>query len=82
MHTYRRKQAPRVVGHPLVRALYEEMHKQKVTDADMVERTGINKNTFKDWRTRTVPRVHDIEACFNVLGLTLKPAKIKEEKHE
>ena len=78
MFEYRRKKPPRVVGHPLVRSLYEHMHKQCVTDADMSERAGVNVNTMKDWRTRTTPRVADLEACFNVLGMTLKPCKVKD----
>lgn len=56
---------------PLVRRLFTEMHKQKIGVLDMADRSGVNKNTLKDWRTRTTPRIADIEACFNVLGLTL-----------
>ena len=78
MFVYRRKKPARVIGHPLVRNLYEQMHYQRVTDADMAERTGVNVNTMKDWRTRTTPRITDLEACFNVLGMTLKPCKVKD----
>lgn len=49
------------------------MNRNQIGVLDMSERTGINKNTLKDWRTRTVPRVSDLEACFNVLGYKLKP---------
>lgn len=78
MYVYRRKKPARVIGHPMVKALYEEMHSQRVTDADMSDRTGINVNTMKDWRTRTIPRITDLEACFNVLGMTIRPIKIRK----
>lgn len=58
-------------AHPLVRRLVEEMNKQQIGVLDMCERSGVNKNTFRDWRTRTIPTVDNIEACFNVLGLRL-----------
>lgn len=57
--------------HPLVRKLFEEMREQQIGVLDMAARSGINPNTLKDWRTRTMPRVADLEACFNVLGLSL-----------
>jgi hypothetical protein len=47
------------------------MKKQRIGVLDMAARSGVNKNTLKDWRTRTTPRVADLEACFNVLGKTL-----------
>ncbi len=58
-------------AHPLVRRLFAEMNAQQIGLLDMAERSGVNKNTFKDWRTRTVPTVDNIDACFNVLGLEL-----------
>lgn len=38
----------------------------------------VNKNTLKDWRTRTVPTVDNLQACLSVLGyeLTFKPRKV------
>jgi hypothetical protein len=66
-------------AHPLVRRLYQEMNKQQIGVLDMSERSGVNKNTFKDWRTRTMPRVADLEACFNVLGLTLTLKRYKDQ---
>ena len=61
---------------PWVRTLFEEMRYQRIGVLDMAERTGINKNTLKDWRTRTVPRITDLEACYNVLGFTLEPKRM------
>ena len=59
-------------SHPLVRRLFEEMNHQQLCILDMAERSGINKNTLRDWRTRTVPTVDNLEACFSVLGLKLQ----------
>jgi len=64
-------------AHPLVRRLFDEMAKQQCGVLEMAERSGVNKNTFKDWRTRTMPRVADLEACFNVLGLEIV---VKEQR--
>lgn len=57
--------------HPLVRKLFEEMNRQQIGPIDMSDRSGINKNTFKDWRTRTAPTIDNLDACFNVLGFEL-----------
>lgn len=57
--------------HPAVKRLFVEMNAQCVGPLDMSERSGVNKNTFKDWRTRTMPTVDNLDACLNVLGLEL-----------
>jgi hypothetical protein len=58
-------------GHRLVRKLFAIMHENQMGVLDMAERSGVNKNTLKDWRTRTTPRLKDIEACYEVLGYEL-----------
>jgi transcriptional regulator with XRE-family HTH domain len=58
-------------AHPVVQRLYVEMNAQQCTAADVSERSGVNKNTLKDWRTRTAPTIDNLEACLNVLGLEL-----------
>lgn len=70
MRQFRKIRVPEST-HPVVRRLFEEMNYQQIGLLDMAERSGINKNTLKDWRTRTTPTIDNIEACFNVLGLTL-----------
>lgn len=57
--------------HPLVTNLFLEMRRQCLGVVDMADKSGVNKNTLKDWRTRTMPRIADLEACYNVLGLEL-----------
>lgn len=66
-------------AHPLVKKLFREMHRHQIGVLDMAERSGVNKNTLKDWRTRTVPRVPDLEACFNVIGYRLTAVSNHEE---
>ncbi len=78
MRPFRRVSLP-THAHPLVHRLFEEMNRQQLGVLDMAERTGVNKNTLKDWRTRTVPTVEALEACFNVLGLTLLPRPLKSK---
>jgi len=77
MRLYRRYRMPKVTGHPLVRALYEEMYRQQITDADICRRTGICREALRNWRTRTNPKITDLEACFNAVGLTLQPTLVE-----
>lgn len=67
-----RKVAPPKRSHPMVKRLFEIMAEEDMMLVDLVERSGVAKSTFKNWRTRTVPRIDQLEACFNVLGYTLK----------
>lgn len=62
-------------SHPLVRRLFEEMNHQQIGILDMSKRSGVNKNTINDWKRSSVPQVHNLEACFSVLGLRLTIAK-------
>lgn len=58
--------------------LFEKMNSEQIGVLDMAERSGVNKNTFKDWRTRTAPTIDNLDACFNVLGYTLTIKRIPE----
>ena len=66
-------------AHPLVRLLFQEMNRQHIGVLDMSDRSGINKNTLQDWRTRTVPTVDNLEACFTVLGCKLTIRQSRED---
>lgn len=68
-----------VNGNPIVRFLFQEMHRQKVCQIDLSERVGLHRDTLRNWRTRHTPKVDDIEAALNYLGYKLKPVKIKGE---
>ena len=58
-------------AHPLVRRLFEIMAEQQIGVVAMAEKSGVNKNTLKDWRCRSVPSVANIDACLNVMGYRL-----------
>ena len=77
MRQFRRLTVP-AHAHPLVRRLFEEMNHQQIGATDLAERAGLAVNTFKGWRTRHCPRVTELEACYNVLGLTLRPMQMRE----
>jgi hypothetical protein len=66
-------------AHPLVRQLFVEMNRERIGLSDVAERAGVAITTFKGWRTRHTPRVADLEACYNVLGLTLTVTKVKDD---
>lgn len=67
-------------AHPLVRTLFEEMNRQQLGVLDLAERSGVNKNTLRDWRTRTIPTVDNIEACFSVLGFRIVASRRREAR--
>lgn len=75
-----RPHSPAERAHPLVRRLFAEMNEQQCSQQTMSERSGINKNTFRSWRTKAVPRLDDLEACLNVLGLELAIQPTKEPR--
>lgn len=57
--------------HPLVRSLFAEMNAQQTTLTEVADRAGIRRGTISDWRYRYTPRVSDLDAALNVLGLEL-----------
>ncbi|MCO5059666.1 MAG: helix-turn-helix transcriptional regulator [Rhizobiaceae bacterium] len=65
--------------HPLVRRLFQEMNRQKTTLTEVAERAGIRRGTISDWRYRYTPRVSDLDAAFNVLGLELSVRPKRED---
>lgn len=56
---------------PMVRFLFEEMHRQQCTDEELQKRTGINCRTFYHWRASSQPTVGNLQACLNALGFEL-----------
>lgn len=56
---------------PLVRKLYERMNYRHITIKAVAESSGISRHTIEGWR-KTNPRVPDLEAALNAVGLTLK----------
>lgn len=64
--------------HPLVRRLFVEMNQQKTTLTEVADRAGIRRGTVSDWRYRYTPRVADLDAALNVLGLELSVRSKRE----
>lgn len=58
-------------AHPLVRRLIEEANRQKTTLTEIAKRAGLRRGTISGWRYNRTPCVADLEAAFNVLGLTM-----------
>lgn len=77
MRIYRGKNPVRT-NSKVVRILFEHMHTQRITEAEMAERVGYSKDTLRDWRTRTNPRVNDLENCLNYLGYELHVRPLKD----
>lgn len=57
--------------HPLVRQLFKEMNREMTTLTEVADRAGIRRGTISEWRYRYTPRVSDLDAALNVLGLEL-----------
>ena len=64
-----------VNNNPIVRFVFEEMHKQKIHECDFSERVGFHRDTLRGWRTRYQPRISDLDACLYFLGYKLKIVK-------
>ena len=65
-------------AHPFVRKMFVEMNKQYISLVEMGEKSGVHRHTLKNWRVRSQPRLADIEACYNVLGMKLVITGIQE----
>lgn len=65
--------------HPLVRRLFREMNRQMTTLTEVAERAGIRRETISEWRYRYTPRVSDLDAALNVLGLELTVKSRRED---
>lgn len=74
MRQFRRVRVP-AHAHPLVRRMFEEMNHQQLGILDLADRSGVNKNTINDWKNRSNPHVHNLAACFAVLGLEMTVKK-------
>ncbi len=65
-------------AHPLVRKLIEEANRQQTTLGEIAERANLRRETISEWRYRKEPRVSNLVAAFNVLGLDLIVAARRE----
>lgn len=65
--------------HPLVRRLFQELNSQNTTITEIAERAGFRRGTISDWRYRQEPRISDLDAVLNVLGLQLTVRRRQED---
>jgi hypothetical protein len=66
-------------AHPLVRRLFEEMNRQRTTITEVAERAGFRRETISEWRYSYQPRIADLDAAYNVLGLELSVRHRRDE---
>lgn len=66
-------------AHPLVRRLVAEMNARRMPIYDMCDQAGVSTTAFTNWRRKHTPQLQSLEACYNVLGLTLEPIPITNE---
>ena len=67
-------------GNRCVKFLFKEMFEQRMTQADLAERTGIAYDTLKHWRLYTMPRVSDLDAALSTLGFELTVRRKKNAR--
>lgn len=77
LHRYRRATVPPNV-HPLVRRLFEEMRRQRVSPRDVAIRAGLGTSSVFNWRRHT-PTLANLEAALNVLGLRLLVERVNDD---
>lgn len=66
-------------AHPFVRHLYREMNAQRVTMLEVAEISGLRRQTIWDWANRHPPRVDQMEAALNAVGLRLAVEKLPDD---
>lgn len=57
--------------HPVVKVLLLEANEQMTTLTEIADRAGIRRCTLSQWGKKNHPRVDDLDAALNVLGLEL-----------
>lgn len=63
--------------HAAVKALWDEMNRQKASPLAVTRKAGVCDKTVRNWRNGTrSPKLAEIEACLNVMGLRLVVAGI------
>jgi|TARA_Y100000310_G_scaffold319574_1_gene375004 hypothetical protein len=74
---YRSTKARLRRGHPLVRQLFDIMHKHQISANDLAKKAGLGVRTIESWTLNRQPTVANLQAALNVLGyeLYIKPRK-------
>lgn len=59
-------------AHPIIRFIWDEINRQRVSQKAVGLRAGINAKVLRDWRDRRPsPQLMNVEAVLNVLGYEL-----------
>lgn len=59
--------------HPAAKIVFAEMRRQGVTYDELEHRSGVQKQTFKAWRTQNAPGLDTISAALGALGWEFLP---------
>jgi hypothetical protein len=69
-------------AHPLVRAIFVAANRQDATLAEIAAQAGLRRGAISDWGRVHHPRIDQLDAALNVLGLRLAvvPMETQETK--
>lgn len=80
MRAFRRKKPFNCPNnHHVLRFLYDRAFIERITLADLSERSGVNKNTLRHWRYKSTPNLRDMDAALGAVGYELTVRKIKDD---
>ena len=60
---------------PVVRFVFEEMERQKVSRSKVARRSGVETRTIYKWKRKNNPTLPNIVAVLNALGYKLEVVK-------
>ncbi len=67
-------------AHPLIRRFFRLVNKERATFLEIAKRAGCHRDTFKDWRSRSVPNLPTFEAALNAMGYRLDIVKNNDSR--
>jgi transcriptional regulator with XRE-family HTH domain len=76
---YRKQRVPEH-AHPLVRYLFRLMNQHLMTMKELAERSGVQRTTIRQWKTRANPLLTHIEACLNVFDVNIIGVEVDEDQ--
>jgi hypothetical protein len=65
--------------HPVIRAIFEEMVIQRITNAKLSEMSGVSKKVIKRMRHNHLPTLQNVFALYYCLKLGLAPFRILDD---
>lgn len=61
--------------HPMIRWIWAEINRQKCSQEDVAQRSGVSASAMRKWRRGDrSPKLNDIEAVVNALGSRIRIA--------